>query len=206
MEKNMKIQTCKFLINTLNETAKQNKISVTPKINSKYIRKLKKSEFNPYTGEIILNNIFNTNTKILKPIIKKSIQHNIKHAEQFQIIARYFAGVAQNIDTGIENFKNLLLEKFPQYESLNFNKKYYQKVIKQNGTIKLGNNLFEKAKIYIKALKEYPTFEPFENVKICAEEGFDEMILNKINKKKLKANNLLETEAKNATKQRTNAG
>ena len=32
------------------------------------------------------------------------------------------------------------------------------------------------------------------------------MILNKINKKKLKANNLLETEAKNATKQRTNAG
>ena len=37
----MKIQTCKFLINTLNETAKQNKISVTPKINSKYISNLK---------------------------------------------------------------------------------------------------------------------------------------------------------------------
>ncbi len=200
----MRVQTCKFLINTLNETAKQNKMSVTPKINSKYISNLKKSEFNPFTGEIILNKIFNSNNKILKPIVKKSIQHNIKHAEQFQIIARYFAGIAQNIDTGIENFKNFLLEKFPNYKSLNFNKKYYQKVIKQEGTIKSGNNLFEKAKTYLKALKEYPTFEPFENVKIWAEDGLDEMILNKRNKKKLIANNLLETEAKNAAKRKTN--
>ena len=37
----MKIQTCKFLINTLNETAKRNNISVTPKINSKYMGNLK---------------------------------------------------------------------------------------------------------------------------------------------------------------------
>ena len=73
----MKIQTCKFLINTLNETAKRNNISVTPKINSKYMGNLKKSDFNPYTGEIILNNIFNSNSKIFRPLVKKSIQHNI---------------------------------------------------------------------------------------------------------------------------------
>lgn len=198
----MKIQTCKFLINTLNETAKRNNISVIPKINSKYMGNLKKSDFNPYTGEIILNNIFNSNSKIFRPLVKKSIQHNIKHAEQFQIIARYFAGLSQNIDTGIEYFKNLLLQKFPQYESLKFNKKYYKKVIKQNGTIKSGDNLFTKAKTYIEALKEYPTYDPFENIKVWTEDGFEEMIINRVAKNKLKANNLLETEANNATKQK----
>ena len=119
-----------------------------------------------------------------------------------RLLSRYFAGLSQNIDTGIEYFKNLLLQKFPQYESLKFNKKYYKKVIKQNGTIKSGDNLFTKAKTYIEALKEYPTYDPFENIKVWTEDGFEEMIINRVAKNKLKANNLLETEANNATKQK----
>lgn len=196
----MKVQTCKFLINTLNETARQNNLSVVPKINSKYMSKLKKSDFNPYTAEIILNSALNSNSKILRPVVKKSIQHTTKHAEQFQIIARYIAGFSKNIDLGIEYFKNILLQKFPQYEPMQFNKKYYKKVIKQDGVIKPGHELFAKAKTYIDAFKKYPAYDKFENIKVFAEEGFETMIQNRIAKNKLKTNNLLETEAQKAAK------
>ena len=54
----------------------------------------------------------------------------------------------------------------------------------------------------IEALKEYPTYDPFENIKVWTEDGFEEMIINRVAKNKLKANNLLETEANNATKQK----
>lgn len=198
----MRVQTCKFLINTLNETAKQNKMSVTPKINSKYISNLKKSEFNPFTGEIILNKIFNSNNKILKPIVKKSIQHNIKHAEQFQIIARYFAGIAQNIDNGLNNFKELILKKFPMYKNEKFNDKFYKQTIAKDGVIKKGHPLFEKAKEYVKALRQYPDMSPFNDLEVLSEKGVKEMFKNKWHKKKLYKSNFLEKEARMAEKQK----
>ncbi len=196
----MKVKNCRFILNTLNKSAENNNLSVMPKIKPKYSRKLIDADFNPYTAEITLNNI--TSSRILKPIVKKSIQHTTKHAEQFQIIARYIAGFTENINAGIKNFQNFMLKIFPQYESQKFNKKYYQQVIKQDGVIKQGDNLFERAKKYVEALKNYPTYEPFENVKIWAEEGFEEMINNKITKNKLKKTNLLEAEARQAAKQK----
>lgn len=196
----MKVKNCRFILNTLNKSAENNNLSVMPKIKPKYSRKLIDADFNPYTAEITLNNI--TSSRILKPIVKKSIQHTTKHAEQFQIIARYIAGFTENINAGIKNFQNFMLKIFPQYESQKFNKQYYQQVIKQDGVIKQGDNLFERAKKYVEALKNYPTYEPFENVKIWAEEGFEEMINNKITKNKLKKTNLLEAEARQAAKQK----
>lgn len=196
----MKVKNCRFILNTLNKSAENNNLSVMPKIKPKYSRKLIDADFNPYTAEITLNNI--TSSRILKPIVKKSIQHTTKHAEQFQIIARYIAGFTENINAGIKNFQNFMLKIFPQYESQKFNKKYYQQVIKHDGVIKQGDNLFERAKKYVEALKNYPTYEPFENVKIWAEEGFEEMINNKITKNKLKKTNLLEAEARQAAKQK----
>ena len=95
-----------------------------------------------------------------------------------------------------------MLKSFPQYQSQRFNKKYYQQVIKKDGVIKQGDNLFERAKKYVDDLKKYPTYEPFENVKIWAEEGFEEMINNRITKNKLKRTNLLEVEAKQAAKEK----
>lgn len=196
----MKVKNCRFILNTLNKSAENNNLSVMPKIKPKYSRKLIDADFNPYTAEITLNNI--TSSRILKPIVKKSIQHTTKHAEQFQIIARYIAGFTENINAGIKNFQNFMLKIFPQYESQKFNKKYYQQVIKHDGVIKQGDNLFERAKKYVDALKNYPTYEPFENVKIWAEEGFEEMINNRITKNKLKRTNLLEVEARQAAKQK----
>lgn len=112
------------------------------------------------------------------------------------------AGFSENINTGINNFKKFMLKNFPQYQSQKFNKKYYQEVIKKDGVIKQGDNLFERGKKYVEALKQYPTFEPFENVKVWAEEGFEGMINNRITKNKLKRANLLESEARQAAKQK----
>ncbi len=196
----MKVKNCRFILNTLNKSAENNNLSVMPKIKPKFSRKLIDADFNPYTAEITLNNI--TSSRILKPIVKKSIQHTTKHAEQFQIIARYMAGFTENINAGIKNFQNFMLKMFPQYESQKFNKKYYQQVINKDGVIKKGDNLFETAKKYVDALKKYPKYDPFEDIKIMAEEGFEEMINNKIMKRKLKRNNLLEIEARQATKEK----
>ena len=196
----MKVKNCRFILNTLSKSAENNNLSVMPKIRPRYSHKLIDADFNPYTAEINLNNI--TSSRILKPIVKNSIQHTTKHAEQFQIIARYIAGFSENINTGINNFQKFMLKSFPQYQSQRFNKKYYQEVIKKDGVIKQGDNLFERGKKYVEALKQYPTFEPFENVKIWAEEGFEEMINNRITKNKLKRTNLLEVEAKQAAKEK----
>lgn len=196
----MKVKNCRFILNTLNKSAENNNLSVMPKIRPSYSHKSINADFNPYTAEINLNNI--TGSRILKPIVKKSIQHTTKHAEQFQIIARYIAGFSDNINEGIKNFQKFMLKKFPQYQSQRFNKKYYQQVIKKDGVIKQGDNLFERAKKYVDALKKYPIYEPFENVKIWVEEGLDEMINNRITKNKLKKTNLLETEARQASKQK----
>lgn len=196
----MKVKNCRFILNTLNKSAENNNLSVMPKIKPKFSRKLIDADFNPYTAEITLNNI--TSSRILKPIVKKSIQHTTKHAEQFQIIARYMAGFTENINAGIKNFQNFMLKMFPQYESQKFNKKYYQQVINKDGVIKKGDNLFETAKKYVDALKKYPKYDPFEDIKIMAEEGFEEMINNKIMRRKLKRNNLLEIEARQATKEK----
>ena len=196
----MKVKNCRFILNTLSKSAENNNLSVMPKIRPRYSHKLIDADFNPYTAEINLNNI--TSSRILKPIVKNSIQHTTKHAEQFQIIARYIAGFSENINTGINNFQKLMLKSFPQYQSQRFNKKYYQQVIKKDGVIKQGDNLFERAKKYVDALKKYPTFEPFENVKVWAEEGFEGMINNRITKNKLKRANLLESEARQAAKQK----
>lgn len=196
----MKVKNCRFILNTLNKSAENNNLSVMPKIKPRFSHKLIDAEFNPYTAEINLNNI--TSSRILKPIVKNSIQHTTKHAEQFQIIARYIAGFSENINTGINNFKKFMLKNFPQYQSQTFNKKYYQQVIKKDGVIKQGDNLFERAKRYVDALKKYPTYEPFENVKIWVEDGLDAMINNRITKNKLKKTNLLEAEARQAAKQK----
>ena len=196
----MKVKNCRFILNTLSKSAENNNLSVMPKIRPRYSHKLIDADFNPYTAEINLNNI--TSSRILKPIVKNSIQHTTKHAEQFQIIARYIAGFSENINTGINNFQKFMLKSFPQYQSQRFNKKYYQQVIKKDGVIKQGDNLFERGKKYVEALKQYPTFEPFENVKVWAEEGFEEMINNRITKNKLKRTNLLEVEAKQAAKEK----
>lgn len=196
----MKIKNCRYILNTLNKSAENNNLSVMPKIKPRYSHKLIDAEFNPYTAEINLNNI--TSSRILKPIVKNSIKHTTKHAEQFQIIARYMAGFTENINAGIKNFQNFMLKMFPQYESQKFNKKYYQQVINKDGVIKKGDNLFETAKKYVDALKKYPKYDPFEDIKIMAEEGFEEMINNKIMRRKLKRNNLLEIEARQATKEK----
>lgn len=196
----MKVKNCRFILNTLNKSAENNNLSVMPKIKPKCSGKLIDADFNPYTAEITLNNI--TSSRILKPIVKKSIQHTTKHAEQFQIIARYMAGFTENMNAGIKNFQNFMLKIFPQYESQKFNKKYYQQVINKDGVIKKGDTLFEKARKYVDALKKYPKYDPFEDVKIMAEEGFEEMINNKIMRRKLKRNNLLEIEARQATKEK----
>ena len=129
----MKVKNCRYILNTLNKSAENNNLSVMPKIRPRYSHNLIDAEFNPYTAEIHLNNI--TSSRILKPIVKNSIQHTTKHAEQFQIIARYIAGFSENINTGINNFKKFMLKNFPQYQSQKFNKKYYQEVIKKDGVI-----------------------------------------------------------------------
>lgn len=195
----MKVKNCRFLLTTLNKSAENNNLSVMPKIKRRFSHKLIDAEFNPYTAEINLNKI--TSSRILKPIVKNSIQHTTKHAEQFQIIARYIAGFSENINTGINNFKKFMLKIFPQYKSQTFNKKYYQQVIKKDGVIKQGDNLFERAKGYVDALKKYPKYEPFENIKIWVEYGLDAMINNRATKNKLKRINLLEAEARQAEKQ-----
>ncbi len=196
----MQIKQCRFILNTLNQVSEKNKLPVKPKIHTTIFLDNSAAEANPYTGEIKLNFLFNN--RLFRPFIKRLIKHEAKHIEQYQIIARYFAGIAQNIDNGLNNFKELILKKFPMYKNEKFNDKFYKQTIAKDGVIKKGHPLFEKAKEYVKALRQYPDMSPFNDLEVLSEKGVKEMFKNKWHKKKLYKSNFLEKEARMAEKQK----
>lgn len=196
----MHIKQCRFILNTLNQTLQKNNIKVQPKIKSELLINLIAADANPYTAEITLNKVLNN--RLLRPVTRKLIKHEVKHIEQFQIMARYFAGISENSNKGLGSFREFLLQKYPFFEYFNFNEKFYSQTIKKDGIINQSHPLFEKAKNYVNALKEYPDLSVLDDLEIWCEKGFKQMIKNRRNKKKLYKNNLLEVEARQASKQK----
>ncbi len=196
----MKIKQCRFILNTLNQVTEKNKLPVKPRIHSILFFDNCAAATNPFTAEINLNFIYNN--KLFRPLIKKWIKHEAKHIEQYQIIARYFAGISENIDKGLNNFKKLILEKFPTCSNLKFNENFYKQTIKKDGVINKRHPLFGKAQEYVKAVKEYPNLSTFDDLEILREKGIIEMYKNRFRKAKLYKRNLLEREARIAEKEK----
>lgn len=194
----MQIKTCRFILNTLEGAAVKNNLPAKPKIRSTILFTKTAGSANPYTAEISLNKCLNF--RLFRPIVRKIIKHEVKHIEQFQIMARYFAGLAENADKGLKNFKNFLLQKNSMNECFKFNEKFYKQTIAKDGKITKSHPLFEKAKEYVQALKEYPDLSPLDDLEVLYQKGFKEMIKSKRQKKKLYKNNLLEKEARAAAK------
>lgn len=196
----MQIKECRFILKTLNQAAEKNKLPVKPRIHSGIFLDSTGASSNPYTAEIMLNKVYNF--RIFHPITRKYIKHEAKHIEQFQIMARYFAGVAENIDKGLNSFKDFLLHKFPNYEDLKFNERFYKKTIAKDGIIKKDHHLFEKAKEYVEAFKQYPDLSPLDDLSVFTNKGYKEMRKQQKLKRKLYKNNPLEVEARKAAKQK----
>ena len=101
----MNIKQCRFLLNTLNQAVKKQNLPVTPKLRSGILID-QYAGSNPYTAEITVNKIYNC--RLFRPILRKYIKHETKHMDQFQIMARYIAGMAGNVDAGINNFRKFM--------------------------------------------------------------------------------------------------
>ncbi len=196
----MRVKQCRFILNTLGQTLEKNNMKVQPKIKSELLINGALGDANPYTAEITLNKILNC--KALKFLTRKFIKHEAKHIEQFQIMARYFAGISENINKGLEQFKQLLLEKFPECEYEKFNEKFYKKTIKIDGVIDKNHPLFEKAKDYVKSFKEYPDMSILDDIEVWYNKGFKAMLKNRRAKMKKYKNNIFESEARQASKQK----
>ena len=54
----------------------------------------------------------------------------------------------------------------------------------------------------MRAFKEYPDLDILDDLNVCAEKGFKEMLKHKRAKSKLYKNNLLEVEARKAAKEK----
>lgn len=70
--------------------------------------------FNPVSGDITLNK---GTWFIIRFTKRKILAHELKHSDQFTQIARYFAGISENIEAGLENYKKFLINMDPMYES-----------------------------------------------------------------------------------------
>lgn len=196
----MHIKQCRFLLNTLNQAVKKQNLPLAPKLRSGLVLD-GFGGLNPYTAEITVNKFYNC--RLFKPMLRKVIKHETKHMEQFQIMARYIAGMAGNIDAGINNFRKLIVKKFPHFDGVfTFNKNFYKDMIARSGVIKEGHPQFEKAKEYVRAFKEYPDISLLDDMEIYTEKGYMEMLKHKRAKLKLYKNNLLEVEARKAAKEK----
>lgn len=197
----MHIKQCRFLLNTLNQAVKKQNLPVTPKLRSGILIE-QYAGSNPYTAEITVNKIYNC--RLFRPILRRLIKHETKHMDQFQIMARYIAGMAGNVDAGINNFRKFIIRKFPVFDSgeFTFNKKFYQDTVARSGVIKEGHPQFKKAKEYVRAFKEYPDISLLDDMEIYTEKGYMEMLKHKRAKLKLYKNNLLEVEARKAAKEK----
>lgn len=191
--KQMNIKFCRYVLNIV---GKASKTSVRPAIKFEKLEAMGIN--NPYMGEIILNK--KLNSCILKPIfLKKYLRHELKHAEQFQIMARYFAGKEKSTEEGLCQFRKMLGEKLYNNSSIGFlNEKYYDRVIKKDGVIIENTPLYEKAEAYIKAFKEYPDMS--KALEKQSNQSFWDYIINLYKVKKSYKSNLLEKEAVSASK------
>lgn len=196
----MHIKQCRFLLNTLNQAVKKQNLPLAPKLRSGLVLD-GFGGLNPYTAEITVNKFYNC--RLFRPMLRKVIKHETKHMEQFQIMARYIAGMAGNIDAGINNFRKFIVKKFPHFDGVfTFNKNFYKDMIARSGVIKEGHPQFEKAKEYVRAFKEYPDISLLDDMEIYTEKGYMEMLKHKRAKLKLYKNNLLEVEARKAAKEK----
>lgn len=124
----MNIKQSRFLLNTLNQAVKKQNLPVTPKLRSELIINGFGGDSNPYTAEITLNKIYNC--MLCRPMLRKLIKHETKHMEQFQIMARYIAGMVGSIDAGVNNFRKFIIRKFPHFDGVfTFNKDFYKKLL-----------------------------------------------------------------------------
>ena len=192
----MNVKQCRFLLNTVNKTVEKNNYAISPKIRSRIFIGRIAANFNPYTAELGINKALSC--RIFRPIIKRMVRHELKHAEQFQIIARFFAGLAKNVDEGLNNFKALIEKKNSIWCLDSFNENFYKKAIARDGVIDSKHPLFNKAKQYIEAVKKYPDLSVLDDLEIFDKKGFRAMLEHKKRKMKLYKSNLLEIEAKKA--------
>lgn len=153
---------------------------------------------NPFTGSITINKNFSC--KVLRPFfLKKYLKHELKHAEQFQIMARYYAGEAGCVQEGLNNFKQMLAKKIFNDSSVGYiDERYYIKAIKKDGLITKENSLYQKAEEYIEAFNQYPDMDKVMFKK--SNQSWLEYLKVLYNTKKAYKNNLLEREAVAASK------
>ena len=78
---------------------------------------------------------------------------------------------------------------------------FYKKNIEIDGVINKKHHLFKKAKAYVEAFKEYPDMSLLDDIDVWYNKGFSSMIRNRKRKMKLYKNNILEKEARIASKQ-----
>lgn len=194
----MNVKQCRFLLNTVNRVVEKNNYAASPKVRSKIYFGRIAADFNPYTAEMGINKLLSC--RIFRPLIRRMVRHELKHAEQFQIIARFFSGLAKNVDEGLNNFKAFIEQYNPLWCIDSFNDKFYKKAIAKAGVIDSAHPLFDKAKKYIEAFKKYPDLSILDDMEIYDKKGFRAMLEHKRNKMKLYKSNLLEIEAKKAEK------
>ncbi len=189
----MNIKISRQIISIINSAAKT---SVRPKISFSKIDAF--GVTNPFTGSIELNE--KLGCSVFKPLyLKKYLKHELKHAEQFQIMARYYAGEAGDVQQGLKNFKEMLGAKVLKDSRFGFiDEKYYTRVIKKDGAITKENPLYKKAEEYIEAFNQYPDMQKVMNK--SSNQSFFEYISNLYKAKKAYKNNPLELEAVAASK------
>lgn len=189
----MNVKNCRYILNIVSKAAKT---STRPKITLNKLEAM--GATNPFSGEIVINK--NLNSKLLRPIfLKKYLRHELKHAEQFQIMARYYAGKEGNIEKGIEKFQQMLSKKIFNDPSIGYiNNQYYSRVIKNDGIIDKYHSLYAKAEEYVKAFNEYPNMAKAMERK--SNQSFFEYLKTLYKTKKEYSNNLLEQEAVKASR------
>lgn len=149
-----------------------------------------------------------------KPFIEWLLSHELKHQEQFNTVARRFAGdPGVTIEQGLENFKKFL------GNPLDFNEKHYKKVIETEGIIHSDDSADNKRAFeLINAMVAYVNPSSVEDVFKSIGETFNmkkgesftdvknrmkkliEFVKQTLKNNKLYKNNPIEVEARQASR------
>ena len=212
------IHLARKVLSAYNEVMIKQKITNRPRIEAAWLPAAHACA-DPVEANITINSFllkFRTMSNI-----KRTMAHELKHIEQFEVIARYLAGVAKNINQGLENFKALAEEttkltplknmdgKFAklineELESLpapKFNEQFYKRAIEQKGVITENSPLFERAQKLFHALKNYPDQSILTMIQKVNDNDAKNSIKYVLNNLKLYNANPLEVEAVKAAKE-----
>lgn len=156
--------------------------------------------FNAITADINVNSPLLVIVNLMK---KRLVPHESMHTEQFKGMAAYLVDCKKNIEEGLTEFKNLIVNKEPLGKIFedDFNWDFYKKAVENIKTAKNFAEIIEKGKKDLEAYKAYPDRSLlFTILSIAEEKGSFAKIKKFFQLNKAYKNNPLEVEARQAYK------